>query len=163
MRRIPSSAALVLWSIAHLLTCKDNWFQSLFLFGKKCCSSYRHPGSLFKEDSVEEIEALSNRVGGDHDPKPPYLRLQWSKDGSRAAEVYCFCCSGCSGEQEATAAGGKARLLQGETSGLLLLPRRSTERQVGGEWQPLSTVFLLRSMIVRQKPSERPAPEDDTC
>ena len=82
---------------------------------------------------MEEIEALSNRVGGDHDPKPPYLRLQWSKDGSRAAEVYCFCCSGCSGEQEATAAGGKARLLQGETSGLLLLPRRSTERQVGGE------------------------------
>ena len=30
------------------------------------------------------------------------------------------------------------------------------------EESPLSTV-LLRSMIVRQKPSERPAPEDDTC
>ena len=82
---------------------------------------------------MEEIEALSNRVGGDHDPKPPLFNPKWSKDGSRAAEVYCFCCSECCGEQEATAAGGKARLLQGETSGLLLLPRRSTERQVGGE------------------------------
>lgn len=31
--------------------------------------SYRHPGSLFKEDGVEEIEALGNRVRRDHDPK----------------------------------------------------------------------------------------------
>ena len=39
------------------------------LQNKQLRFSYRHPGSLFKEDGVEEIEALGNRVRRDHDPK----------------------------------------------------------------------------------------------
>ena len=111
---------------------------------------------------MEEIEALSNRVGGDHDPKPPYLRLQWSKDGSRAAEVYCFCCSGCCGEQEATAAGDGRRQGCSKEKQVASSSFQGDPQRDKWEESPLSTV-LLRSMIVRQKPSERPAPEDDTC
>ena len=41
----------------------------LVVQNKQLGFSYRQPGALFKEDCVEEIEALGDRVGRDHDPK----------------------------------------------------------------------------------------------
>ena len=47
-------------------------FNSFFFLQNKTVELFSydgHPGSLFKEDGVEEIEALGNRVRRDHDPK----------------------------------------------------------------------------------------------
>ena len=92
----------------------------LVVQNKQLGFSYRQPGSLFKEDGVEEIEALGDRVGRDHYPKC----LVKYPEGDEV-EIYCCCCSGC---EEATAAGlgdgrrEEGRLFQGgETSGGLLL------------------------------------------